>query len=200
MRSVASKVARSSGGRPSSPRISPSAAMCRRSAILADLRIEITDAKPRQPVLLGKVLDDPDEQIDSAVAAGVAGRADDHRHAEASRGEQHRLEIIHLPLPRARRDIGAERHRPDVARTRVGADQIRLALAADAKAAGLDRREAEMPVWAHNPQRMVGRALPLDRGGHDLRCRAGRDHAGSGHSTFSNFCRERRSAGWGWPG
>src|SRR5439155_6065987 len=52
--------------------------------ILADLRIEITDAKPGQPVLLRKLANDADEQIDPAVAAGIAGRADDHRHAEAS--------------------------------------------------------------------------------------------------------------------
>lgn len=41
-------------------------------------------------------------------------------------------------------------------RSGIGADQIRLALAADQKAAGLDRRETEMPVRADNPQRVVG--------------------------------------------
>jgi hypothetical protein len=34
----------------------------------------------------------------------------------------------------------------------IGADQIRLARAADADAAGLDRREAEMPIRADDPQ------------------------------------------------
>jgi hypothetical protein len=117
-------------------------------------------------VLLGKVADNVDEQIDPAVAAGVPGGTDNHRHAEATRREQHRLEIVHLPLPRARRDVRAERHRPDIARPGIGADQIRLAVAANAKAAGLDRREAEMAVRADNPQGMVGRTSVLDRSGH----------------------------------
>jgi hypothetical protein len=55
------------------------------------------------------------------------------------------------------------RHRPDIARPGIGADQIRLAAAADAKATGLNWRETEMPIRADNPQRMIGRAFVLDR-------------------------------------
>ncbi|MGA7862698.1 MAG: hypothetical protein WCA23_01660 [Stellaceae bacterium] len=83
--------------------------------VFAHLGIEVADAKPGQLVLIGKVPDDADEQINPPVGAGVPSRANDHRHAEASRREQHRLEIVHLPLQRARRDIRAERYRPDIA-------------------------------------------------------------------------------------
>src|SRR5271169_5507830 len=65
-----------------------------------------------------------------------------------------------LPVSRA------EPHRPDIARPGIGADQIWLAVAADTKAAGLDRCETEMPVRANNPQRMVGRTSMLNRSGH----------------------------------
>src|SRR5262249_29877437 len=51
--------------------------------ILAPLRMEITDTKPGQPVLEGKVPDNADEQIDPAVSGGVPGRADNHWYAEA---------------------------------------------------------------------------------------------------------------------
>ena len=117
-------------------------------------------------MLAGKVSDDADEQIDPAVGAGVPGRADDHRHTETPRREQHRLEIVHLPLQRARRNIRAERYRPDIARSGIGADQIRLTVAADLKAAGLYRCKAQMSVRANDPKRMVCRTSVLDRNRH----------------------------------
>jgi len=125
--------------------------------ILADLRIEIADAEPRQAVLAGEVLDDADEPVDGAVAAGVTGRADDHRHAEPPRPQQHVLEIMPLPLHRARRDVRAERPRTDIARPRIGADQIRRAIEPDPKARRLDRRKPEMPVGTQDAQRRAGR-------------------------------------------
>jgi len=95
--------------------------------------------------------------VDPAVAAGVAGRADDHRHAEPPRPQQHVLEIMPLPLHRARREIRAERPRTDIARPRICADQIMRAIEPDPKARRLDRRKPEMPVGArpgrwHVPQ------------------------------------------------
>jgi len=83
---------------------------------------------------------------------------DDFRHQRRAA----LLEIVHLRLPRARRDVRAERHRPDIARPGIGADQIRLAIAADAEAAGLDRRKTEMPVRANDPQRVAGRTSVLN--------------------------------------
>ena len=58
----------------------PQAMQC----VFAHFGIEIADAKPGQCTIPGKVPDNADEQIDPAVGAGVPGRADDHRHAEAS--------------------------------------------------------------------------------------------------------------------
>jgi hypothetical protein len=49
-------------------------------------------------MLACEVLDDADEPVDPAVAADVAGRTDDHRHAEPARPQQHVLEIVPLPL------------------------------------------------------------------------------------------------------
>ncbi len=43
--------------------------------VFAHFGIEIADTKPGQPVLAGQVADNADEQIDPAVATGVAGRA-----------------------------------------------------------------------------------------------------------------------------
>ena len=97
-------------------------------------------------MLAGEIPDDADKQIDAAVAAAVARRADDHRHAETARREQHLLQFVDLPLARTRRDIGAERARPDIARPGIRADHIRLAAASYAEATGLDRRKAEMAV------------------------------------------------------
>ena len=54
-----------------------------------------------ETVLAGEILDDADEPVHPAVAAGVAGRADDHRHAESAGRQQHVLEIVPLPLQRA---------------------------------------------------------------------------------------------------
>ena len=102
-------------------------------------------------------------KVDAAVAAGVAGRADDHRHAEPASGQQHVLEIVDLPLPRARRGIRAERPWADITRSRIGADQIGLGCEPDLEAPGLDRRESEMPVRADDAQRPIRRTLVLDR-------------------------------------
>src|SRR5260370_4868255 len=91
--------------------------------VLTDLRVEIADAEPRQAVLAGEVLYDADEPVDPAIAAGVGGRADDHRHAEPARPQQHVLQIVSLPLRPARRDVPAERPRTDIADPE--AEQIR---------------------------------------------------------------------------
>src|SRR5205807_1975223 len=52
--------------------------------VVVDLRVEIADTEWAQAVLAGEILDDADEPVHPAVAAGVAGRADDHRHAESA--------------------------------------------------------------------------------------------------------------------
>ena len=83
--------------------------------LLADFRIEITDAEPRQSVLAREFLDDSDKPVDAAVAASVGRRADDHRHPEPVRRQQHVLEIVLLPLQRARGYIRAERPGTDIA-------------------------------------------------------------------------------------
>src|SRR6516162_3988115 len=80
-----------------------------------------------------------------------------------SGGEQHRLEIVRLPLQRTGRDVRAQRHGSDIARPGIRADQIWFTTAADAKAPGLDRRETEMAVRANDPQRMICRTSVLDR-------------------------------------
>ena len=49
------------------------------------------------------------------VAVAKLRRAQEH--AEAARPQQHVLEIVPLPLHRARRDVRAERPRPDIARS-----------------------------------------------------------------------------------
>ena len=67
-----------------------------------DFGIEVAHAELLQAAFAGKFLNDSDEQIDPAVGAGIARRADDHRHVEAARRGQHRLEIVSLPLQRAR--------------------------------------------------------------------------------------------------
>ncbi len=133
--------------------------------VLTDFRIEITDAKPRQAMLAGEVLDDADEPVDPAIAAGVGGRADDHRHAEPVCPQQHVLEIVPLPLHRARRHVRAERPRTDIARPGIGADQVGRAVEPDLKARRLDRRKAEMPVGAQDAQRRPGRCqrAPIPR-------------------------------------
>jgi len=117
-------------------------------------------------VLSREIPDDADKQVDPAVAAGVPGGTDNHWHAKAARRDQHRLKIVRLPLQRAGRDIRTKRSRPDITRPRISTDEVRFAVAADTKAAGFDRRETEMSVWANNPQRMVGRTSELDRSGH----------------------------------
>jgi hypothetical protein len=73
------------------------------------------------------------------------------------------LEIVDLPLPRARRGIRAERPWADITRSRIGADQIGLGCEPDLEAPGLDRRESEMPVRADDAQRPIRRTLVLDR-------------------------------------
>src|SRR5208337_4174345 len=112
----------------------------------------------------GEILDDADKKVDPAVAAGVAGRADDHRHTEPARGQQHVLAIVDLPLPRTRWNIASERPRPDIARSGSGADQIGLGREAACEARGPDRREAEMPIGAKNAEARVGREVVLDQG------------------------------------
>jgi len=107
-------------------------------------------------MLTRQVADHLDVKVDPAVCAGVAGRADNHRHSEAASGEQHGFEIVPLPLPRARRDIGAERPRPDIARSGIRANQVWDAVAADPEAADLDWRKAEMSVRTDNSQRIGG--------------------------------------------
>ena len=67
-----------------------------------DFGIEVADAELLQAAFAGKFPDDSDEQIDPAVGPGIARRAYDHRHVEAARRGQHRLEIVSLPLQRAR--------------------------------------------------------------------------------------------------
>ena len=134
-----------------------------------DLGIEISDPKLGHAVLARQIGDHRDIEIDPAVGAGISSGPDNHRHAEPARGEQHRLEVLLLPLPRARRNVRPEWHRPDIARPGIGANQIRLAMAANAEAARLDRREAEMPVRAYNTQRVVGGTCVLYRCGHASR-------------------------------
>src|SRR5580704_2190323 len=100
----------------------------------------------RQCVLASEVLDDLHEHVHAAVRACIAGRPDDHRYTEATRGEQHVLQIMRLPGERTRRDVGAEGTGADVAGAGIGADQIRLGRDADLEAAGLDRCETQVPI------------------------------------------------------
>ena len=87
-------------------------------------------------------------QVDAAVGAGVARRADDHRHAKLARGEQHQLEVVRLPRERARRRVGAERNRTDVVAAGIGGDAVGPRGDAELEALVPHRREAEMPVRA----------------------------------------------------
>jgi hypothetical protein len=108
-------------------------------------------------MLAGKVPDNDDEQTDPAVSGGVSARADDHRHTwrrDASSISSRSATCYCSGLDEISAPSGTGP--PDIARPGIGADQIRLAVAAGSKAAGLDRREAEMPVRASNPRRMVG--------------------------------------------
>ena len=82
--------------------------------LLVHLGIEPAEAKGRQSMLGRQFLDDRHIAVDAAVGAGVAGRADDHGHANASGGEQHLLEILPLPAERAGRRVGTQRHGSDV--------------------------------------------------------------------------------------
>ena len=63
--------------------LQPSRACARRKAVTA---------------LSREIPDDADKQIDPTVAAGVPGRANDHWYAEAPGCDQHRFEIVRLPL------------------------------------------------------------------------------------------------------
>jgi hypothetical protein len=117
--------------------------------ILGDARVEVAQPERRQVVLGGQLLDDADEEINAAVAAGVAGRADDHDGAGPPCGEQHVLQVVRLPVERAGEPgVAAERDRTDVAASGVRDDEVRIMLQTEAEAGGSQRRVTEMPVGA----------------------------------------------------
>src|SRR5215208_8228289 len=127
-------------------------------ALLADLRIEVTELEALQPVLRRELADDLYVEIDAAVRAGVAGGPGDNRHAERARGEQHLLEVVRLPRERAGGSVAAERNRPDVVAAGVRGDVVRLGRHAELEAFDADRREAEVPVRADDLERFHARA------------------------------------------
>ena len=125
------------------------------SQVLAtDLGVEVADLEFRQLMLRGKLPDDVHEEVDAAVGAGVAGRPDDHRHAQLPRGEQHVLQILGLPGERTGRGVGAERNRTDVVATGVGRDVVGTRRDAAPKALDPDGGESQVPVGADDAQRM----------------------------------------------
>ena len=137
--------------------------------LLQDRRMEVPNPEFRQAMLPREILDDLDEEIDPAVGSRVAGRTDDHRHAEPARAEKHQLEIMHLPLERARRDVGTERPGSDVVRSRIGADEVGGGAKPDLVAAGPDRCETKMSVRADDTHRpVVGAVRRGGRGGHGI--------------------------------
>jgi hypothetical protein len=84
------------------------------------------------------------ECTSSPVGASVGRRADDHRHAEPARGQEHQLEIVPLPFLGTAVLVGAERLGADVRAPGVGDDGVGPARQPDLEAASLDGREAEV--------------------------------------------------------
>ena len=120
----------------------------------ADLRVEVAELESRQTrASAARSLDDPHVEVDAAVGAGVARRADDHRHPELARRQQHVLEIVRLPGARARRGIGPERNRADVVAAGVGRDAVRPRRDAKPEAFDADRRKTQVPVRADDAKR-----------------------------------------------
>jgi hypothetical protein len=54
----------------------------RAAALLVDFRVEVAEPERAQAVLRRELADDLHVEVDAAVRSGVAGGADDHRHAE----------------------------------------------------------------------------------------------------------------------
>ena len=129
--------------------------------VLRHLGIEPAERNAGNPCLRASSWMMPTNRSTRLLRAGVAGRADDHRHAEPPRRQQHLLEIVRLPGQRAGRGVGAQRHRPDIAGPELAQIRSGSDVDADIEAAGLDRREAEMPVGADDAQCPVGGALVL---------------------------------------
>ena len=75
-------------------------------------------------MFLRQIADDRDVEVDAAVGSGIAGGADDHRHADAAGADQHHLQIVRLPGERAGRGVGPERHRPDIVAAGIRGDII----------------------------------------------------------------------------
>jgi hypothetical protein len=105
-------------------------------------------------MLLRELADDAQVQVDPAVRPGIAGRADDHRHAKLARRDEHELEVVRLPRKRARRRVGAEGNGPDVIAPGVRGDAIGTRSDAEAEALFARGREAQVPVRADDAHRL----------------------------------------------
>jgi hypothetical protein len=120
----------------------------------AHLRVEPPEPERRQAVLRGQLPDDPAVQVHPAVRARVPGRADDHRHPQPARSQQHLLEVVALPAFRAAGGVGAQRHRADVVAAGVGGDDVRAGVDAELEARRTQGRETEVSVRADDLQGM----------------------------------------------
>ena len=105
-------------------------------------------------MLLRQVANDRDIEINTAIGSGIAGGADDHRHADAAGANQHHLEIVRLPGEWAGRGVGPERHRPDIVAAGIRGDVIRSRLHAEPVTLGLDGGEAQMPIGRNDRHRL----------------------------------------------
>jgi hypothetical protein len=72
--------------------------------------MEIAELEARQP--MPSAISRITTNRSTGCWAGVARGADDHRHTDPARREQHLLEIVRLPRQRAGRRIRGERSRP----------------------------------------------------------------------------------------
>ena len=132
-------------GKPPSPVSSLPAFSFFLRIVLRDFGIEVADLELRDPVLLRELLDDRHELVDAAVAAGVAGRADDERNAFLARCREEKLELLAREV--AHRRVLAEIDGARIGAAGVGHDVVGVRLfMARWKLPGFDGAVPRWPV------------------------------------------------------
>ena len=119
------------------------------------LGIEIAELELRDAVLDRQLLDDPDEIVHAAVAAGVPGRADDERDAALARGGQKQLQLLAREMPEG--DVLAQVDRAGIRAAAVGDDVVRTGLHAEMKALRAGGRRSEMSRRDEHAQATLAR-------------------------------------------